>query len=87
MSPNVERYAELTRQLWNARAVGDTKQEGRVLDEMDALWHSITEEERAELNRVDFDTMTAKGRKAWADVPDASAWVEEQRGNIKGEGK
>lgn len=27
-----------------------------------------------------FETMVAKGRKAWADVPDASAWVEAQRG-------
>jgi hypothetical protein len=27
-----------------------------------------------------FDAMVAKGRKAWADVPDASQWVEEQRG-------
>lgn len=27
-----------------------------------------------------FAAMVAKGRKAWADVPDASQWVEEQRG-------
>jgi len=27
-----------------------------------------------------FEAMLAKGRKAWADVPDASQWVEEQRG-------
>ncbi|MCK9194091.1 MAG: hypothetical protein M0P19_09500 [Nevskia sp.] len=27
-----------------------------------------------------FEAMVAKGRKAWADVPDASQWVEEQRG-------
>lgn len=27
-----------------------------------------------------FDAMVAKGRKAWADVPNASQWVEEQRG-------
>jgi hypothetical protein len=27
-----------------------------------------------------FAAMVAKGRKAWADVPDASEWVEEQRG-------
>lgn len=27
-----------------------------------------------------FAAMVAKGRKAWADVPDASRWVEEQRG-------
>ena len=28
----------------------------------------------------DFDAMTAKGRAAWSDVPDATQWVEEQRG-------
>jgi hypothetical protein len=27
-----------------------------------------------------FEAMVAKGRKAWADVPDASQWVEDQRG-------
>ena len=27
-----------------------------------------------------FAAMVAKGRKAWADVADASQWVEEQRG-------
>lgn len=27
-----------------------------------------------------FNAMVEKGRKAWADVPNASAWVEEQRG-------
>jgi len=27
-----------------------------------------------------FEAMVAKGRKAWADVPDANQWVEEQRG-------
>jgi len=27
-----------------------------------------------------FSAMVAKGRKAWADVPGASEWVEEQRG-------
>lgn len=27
-----------------------------------------------------FDAMVAKGRKAWADVPNAIQWVEEQRG-------
>lgn len=28
-----------------------------------------------------FDAMVAKGRKAWADVPNAGQWVEEQRGS------
>ncbi len=27
-----------------------------------------------------FEAMVTKGRKAWADVPNASEWVEEQRG-------
>ncbi len=27
-----------------------------------------------------FAAMVAKGRQAWADVPDASQWVEDQRG-------
>ena len=31
-------------------------------------------------NEPDWDAMLAKGRKAWADVPDANKWVEEQRG-------
>ena len=28
----------------------------------------------------EFDAMLAKGRKAWAGVPDANQWVEQQRG-------
>ena len=31
----------------------------------------------------DFDAMLAKGRKAWAGVPDANQWVEQQRGAIE----
>ena len=28
-----------------------------------------------------LELMVERGAKAWQDVPDASAWVEEQRGN------
>ena len=34
----------------------------------------------ASFDAQSFDTMVAKGRKAWADVTDASYWVERQRG-------
>ncbi|MGL4440591.1 MAG: hypothetical protein ACRCUE_15110 [Bosea sp. (in: a-proteobacteria)] len=27
-----------------------------------------------------FAAMVAKGREAWADVPDAAKWVDDQRG-------
>jgi hypothetical protein len=30
---------------------------------------------------AEYVTMTTKGAKAWADVPDATAWVDELRGN------
>ena len=30
---------------------------------------------------AEIDALTAKGREAWADVPDASKWVDEQRGD------
>jgi hypothetical protein len=30
---------------------------------------------------VAFAIMVAKGRKAWADVPDAGLWVDQLRGN------
>ena len=34
----------------------------------------------AALSPHSFEAMVAKGRKAWADVPNASEWVDEQRG-------
>jgi hypothetical protein len=39
------------------------------------------EEYDPQYNDADFLAMTLKGEKAWADVPDASAWVDEIRGN------
>ena len=30
----------------------------------------------------DLQTAIKKGTKAWADVPDATEWVEELRGNV-----
>ena len=33
------------------------------------------------LNKGVLELMVERGAKAWKDVPDASAWVEELRGN------
>ena len=33
-------------------------------------------------DQKEFDEMVEKGTKAWADVADATAWVEDLRGNI-----
>lgn len=38
-------------------------------------------EQRPTFDAASFVAMVAKGRKAWADVPDASQWVEQQRGS------
>ena len=32
-------------------------------------------------NKAALELMVKRGSKAWKDVPDASAWVEELRGN------
>ncbi|MCK9394202.1 MAG: hypothetical protein M0Q44_01260 [Methylobacter sp.] len=32
-------------------------------------------------DQAEFDEMVEKGAKAWADVPDPTAWLEELRGN------
>ena len=32
-------------------------------------------------NKAALELMVERGAKAWKDVPDASAWVEELRGN------
>src|SRR4051794_2194249 len=32
-------------------------------------------------DEAEFNEMVAKGTQAWKDVPDATVWVEEQRGN------
>ena len=37
---------------------------------------------RQALAQNDLEEAVAKGTKAWADVPDASKWVEQLRGNV-----
>jgi hypothetical protein len=42
----------------------------------------IETEIATERNALDLQTTIERGTKAWADVPDATEWVEELRGNV-----
>ena len=50
----------------------------------EALDKMVAENQKLGLYDDDLQTAIERGTKAWADVPNASAWVEELRGNVEG---
>lgn len=76
--------------MWRRHDFGLLSAEERAseMDVMREYWRAIWKACNTPGRGVNFAEMTARGREAWADVPDASTWVEEQRGNVdEGEGK
>jgi hypothetical protein len=49
---HVSQYMHLRCKLHNAQAVNDEKLENQLLDEMDAVWNSSTEDQRDEIKRL-----------------------------------
>lgn len=49
---HVSQYMHLRCKLHNAQAVNDEKLEDQLLDEMDAVWNSSTEDQRDEIKRL-----------------------------------
>lgn len=49
---HVSQYMHLRCKLQNAQAVNDEKLEDQLLDEMDAVWNSSTEDQREEIRRI-----------------------------------
>ena len=47
----------------------------------EAEWRAVEELSKTNDLTSVLELMVERGAKAWKDVPDASAWVEELRGN------
>ena len=64
---------------WQQRCEEHPDHEGIVSEQMirDRMQEEIDELRQA----LDLQTAIEKGTKAWADVPNATKWVEELRGN------
>lgn len=74
----------MTTNLEHARKVGATLMPDSYTQRTIAVFNADQLDAFAERIRADaiaqYVAMTTNGAKAWADVPDATAWVDELRG-------
>lgn len=63
MTSNAERYRDLTRRLFAARAQNSEELEDSLLDQMDGVWRAMTEVERSEAERWNAETLAGQSER------------------------
>jgi len=74
-----DRY-EKARKL-NPRQWGELHERNLAGENFDGMIDALESASSTRIIGADLAAMTTKGAKAWADVPDATAWVDDLRGN------
>lgn len=63
MTPNVQKYMELSKQLLAAQQKDDEAEEDRLMDLMDPVWYALTDEEESQVNELVDEMYRAAGLK------------------------